>query len=422
MALPSNVDHGTVVGFFEDSFGNALAGSVTFTPQFTVARDASATPKTIILPSPVTAALTQGAFSVLLVATDDPDIGLTTWNYVVTPKFTGPNAPSMSPFPMYVPMGTTTDLADVITVPSTTGALITKGDKGDPGADGVIQSVVAGMNVTVDATDPANPIVNAASGGTTLTSYAAQVQSLDDYPTEFPPDLSAVTPGDIGAQPAGSYQAAGDYATNTALTSGLAGKVPTSRTVAGKPLSANVTLASGDIGDFTTAVDTRVQNVVGAAPAALDTLAELATALGDDANFAGTVTTALATKYVKPGTGIPSTDMTTAVQTSLGKADAALPASGTAAAATKLATARTINGQSFDGTANVVIGADNITTGQLPMAQATPGARFTVLSTAGGWPARPSARTDIFFDWIDMNGLGTNPPGWLDGDSVTKAA
>lgn len=36
--------------------------------------------------------------------------------------------------------------------------------------------------------------------------------------------------------------------------------------------------------------DQRIQDVVGAAPAALDTLNELATALGNDANFAGTVT------------------------------------------------------------------------------------------------------------------------------------
>lgn len=50
------------------------------------------------------------------------------------------------------------------------------------------------------------------------------------------------------------------------------------------------TQASTTISDFTTAVDTRVQQIVGAAPGALDTLVELAAALGDDADFAGTVT------------------------------------------------------------------------------------------------------------------------------------
>lgn len=45
-----------------------------------------------------------------------------------------------------------------------------------------------------------------------------------------------------------------------------------------------------------TFVDGRVQLVVDSAPAALDTLNELAAALGDDPNFAGTVTTALGNK------------------------------------------------------------------------------------------------------------------------------
>ena len=42
--------------------------------------------------------------------------------------------------------------------------------------------------------------------------------------------------------------------------------------------------------------DTRIQAIVGAAPAALDTLSELAAALGQDANYAATITTALAAK------------------------------------------------------------------------------------------------------------------------------
>ena len=43
-------------------------------------------------------------------------------------------------------------------------------------------------------------------------------------------------------------------------------------------------------------VRTEVSNLIASAPAALDTLDELAAALGDDANFAATVTTALAAK------------------------------------------------------------------------------------------------------------------------------
>lgn len=43
-------------------------------------------------------------------------------------------------------------------------------------------------------------------------------------------------------------------------------------------------------------VDARIQAIVGAAPLALDTLAEFAAALGDDPNFAGTMTTELGKK------------------------------------------------------------------------------------------------------------------------------
>lgn len=53
-----------------------------------------------------------------------------------------------------------------------------------------------------------------------------------------------------------------------------------------------------DIADFITEteVDSKIANLVNSAPQALDTLNELATALGNDPNFATTVTTALADK------------------------------------------------------------------------------------------------------------------------------
>lgn len=50
------------------------------------------------------------------------------------------------------------------------------------------------------------------------------------------------------------------------------------------------------ISDFTSAVNSIVQSVVGAAPAALDTLQELAAALGNDANFATNISAQIANK------------------------------------------------------------------------------------------------------------------------------
>jgi hypothetical protein len=64
---------------------------------------------------------------------------------------------------------------------------------------------------------------------------------------------------------------------------------------------------SGKVG--MTEVNTAISNVVNSAPAALDTLNELANALGDDANFAATMTTNLSTKapLESPNfTGVPT--------------------------------------------------------------------------------------------------------------------
>jgi hypothetical protein len=53
------------------------------------------------------------------------------------------------------------------------------------------------------------------------------------------------------------------------------------------------TQTSSTISDFSTAVDARISNVIAGAPTALDTLNELAAALGNDPNFAATTATAL---------------------------------------------------------------------------------------------------------------------------------
>lgn len=58
------------------------------------------------------------------------------------------------------------------------------------------------------------------------------------------------------------------------------------------------TQVAATISDFSAAADARIALVVDAAPGALDTLNELAAALGDDPNFATTVTTALDARLV----------------------------------------------------------------------------------------------------------------------------
>jgi hypothetical protein len=74
-------------------------------------------------------------------------------------------------------------------------------------------------SVTFDGSANVTIPVTVTGGGTALTSYASQVQTLSDYPTTFPPNLSSVTPAAIGA-------------------------VPTSRQIAGQPLTADMSVTT----------------------------------------------------------------------------------------------------------------------------------------------------------------------------------
>lgn len=90
--------------------------------------------------------------------------------------------------------------------------------------------------------------------------------------------------------------------------------VPTAPTAS--PTSANTQIAT------TNFVATAIANLIASAPGALDTLKELADALGDDADFAGTVTTLLAGKLAKASNLSDLTDAA-AARTNLGLANVA---------------------------------------------------------------------------------------------------
>ncbi|MUG03534.1 hypothetical protein ECC01_21325 [Bacillus tequilensis] len=78
----------------------------------------------------------------------------------------------------------------------------------------------------------------------TLASYVPTTRTVAGKPLSG--NVSLVK-GDVGL---GNVDNTSDLAkpVSTAQQTALAAKVPTSRTVAGKPLSANVTLAKGDVG------------------------------------------------------------------------------------------------------------------------------------------------------------------------------
>lgn len=89
------------------------------------------------------------------------------------------------------------------------------------------------------------------------------------------------------------------------------------------------TQLASTISDFNTAADARAQaivnTVIDAAPGTLDTLNELAAALGDDPNFATTITNSIATKTGKFATNIGNAALQTfTVNHALGTTDVAV--------------------------------------------------------------------------------------------------
>lgn len=108
--------------------------------------------------------------------------------------------------------------------------------QGNPGNDGVMQSVVAGTGVDVDATDPANPEVSLDAG--TQASLALADSAVQDLT-------------DLGITASSTEINYVDGVTSSVQTQ-LDGKVPTSRTVNGQALSSNVTLTQDNVADGST--------------------------------------------------------------------------------------------------------------------------------------------------------------------------
>lgn len=87
---------------------------------------------------------------------------------------------------------------------------------------------------------------------------------------------------------------------------------------------ARATSAENALQNNINSVNSRVDHIVEDAPEALDTLLEIAEKLHDEEDAVAALTLEISQKYTKPAGGIPSSDMSEAVRTSLSKADTAL--------------------------------------------------------------------------------------------------
>jgi hypothetical protein len=180
------------------------------------------------------------------------------------------------------------------------------------GAPGSSASVVnagtssaAVLNFTIPAGQPGATGATGATGPAGTTTWAG----ITDKPSTFSPsththDDRYYTEGEVDTLLAGK-QAAGSYAASSHAHVAANISDFTAAVIAAAPPTTNASLlTSGTLPDArlsnniarTSDVTSAVAAVVNAAPASLDTLKELADALGNDASFATTVTNSLASK------------------------------------------------------------------------------------------------------------------------------
>ena len=291
------------------------------------------------------------------------------------------------------------------------------------------------------------PGVNAA-GNQNTTGNAATATVLQTARTIGGVSFNGSANIDLpGVNAAGNQNTTGNAATATALATartiggtsfdGTANITPANATNA---VNLSGTLASGVTGTTqstsdnstkiaTTAyVTSAVANLIDSAPGALDTLNELAAAIGDDANFSTTITNSLATKLPLAGgtmTGainLGSNNITnggTITGTFAGNitgnvtgntSGSSGSCTGNAATATALQNARTINGVSFDGTGNITVTSAAGTLTGSTLASGVTASSLTSVGTLAGLTTSSDVviqnQKDIRFS--EASGNGTN--------------
>ena len=171
--------YGTVTGTFGDTLAAEvvpITGSLTFTPEPAYLLSAETAAKAVILPTPKTVSLVNGAFTVELLGTDNASLNPLEWTYRVDFSLSVNGKPiSRKPISIEVPSGVSTDLADIAPVVASEGGAVVRGLKGDTGEQGVqgIQGVPG-----VNATNPAFT----ASATTGAAGTNAAVALTGSYP------------------------------------------------------------------------------------------------------------------------------------------------------------------------------------------------------------------------------------------------
>jgi hypothetical protein len=212
-------------------------------------------------------------------------------------------------------------------------------------------------NITIVTTATSDPTLTLAGdatgsatftnlGNATLTVTVANDSHTHDgrYYTESEIDTKLANTANWNTAYGWGNHASAGYLTTSSAASTYAPKA--SPALTGTPTAPTASAATNTTQLATTAfVQTAVSNVVNSAPAALDTLNELAAALGDDANFSTTISTALGNRLRvdTASQGLNSTQKSNG-RTNLGLGTAATSASSAFATAAQGTNADTAHG------------------------------------------------------------------------------
>ncbi|MFE7899189.1 hypothetical protein ACFU3E_17000 [Streptomyces sp. NPDC057424] len=185
MALPPGLSTVTVTGTYKHPDGTPYSGRIIFRPEPDTLT--SAVHDTLIVGGAEVVLDNNGAFSISLLATDDPDVTPSGWTYRVTERWY--DAPGRS-YPLSLPAATpAVDLADVaptapaegeyVVVTGPAGPAGPQGPKGDPGdpATNLVQSVNGEQGaVSLSAAD-----VDADPAGTAAAAVSVHVAATDPH-------------------------------------------------------------------------------------------------------------------------------------------------------------------------------------------------------------------------------------------------
>ena len=207
-----------------------------------------------------------------------------------------------------------TGLSTLASLNSTTSTLgsVTVGGSGNNGS---INGVVIG---STNPTSIAGTTVSASSGftGDLTGNVSGNVTASSGTSTFNNVTINGTLQGNLTGGISGNVTATTGTSTfnDVTINGGLNMNAGTSATITNLTTPVNA-------GDAATKgyVDTEVSNLVASAPGTLDTLNELAAALGDDANFSTTITNSIATKLpLAGGTMSGAIDMGTSKVTNAG--------------------------------------------------------------------------------------------------------